>query len=130
MKERLKWRKTSTNLETNVDVGSIDSWRPPKREAAVGDLIETGSLGVGQLLVFHGFFKTGSFFPKQAFPSGEVGTLEERVLKNAFHTTQSLDHVRAVVIQVPQLAIVTLVGPPERVLLQHLEIETERRGVG
>lgn len=126
MNERLKRSTTSTNLETNVDVGSINSWRPPEREAPVGDLIETGSLGVGQLLVLHGFFKTGSFFPKQAFPSGEVGTLEESVFKNAFHTTQSLDHVRAVVIQVPQLAVMTLVGPPERILLQHLEIETER----
>lgn len=29
--------------------------RPPERETAVGNLIETGTLGVGQLLEFHRF---------------------------------------------------------------------------
>ena len=29
------------DLETNVDVGSVDCWRPPECEATIGDLIET-----------------------------------------------------------------------------------------
>ena len=36
------------------------------------------------------------------------------------NSSQSLDHVRAIVVQVPELAVVTLMRPPERVLLQHL----------
>ena len=46
------------------------------------------------------------------------------MLQNALHSPQSLDHVCAVVVEIPQLAIVSLVGPPEGVLLQNLE----RRG--
>ena len=58
--------------------------------------------------------------PEETLPGGEVGSLEESVLQDALHTSQGLDHVCAVVVQVPQLAVVTLVGPPERILLQHL----------
>ena len=42
------------------------------------------------------------------------------MLEDALHSAQCLDHVRPVVVEVPQLAVVTLVGPPEWVLLQHL----------
>ena len=58
--------------------------------------------------------------PEETLPGGEVGSLEQSVLQDALHTSQGLDHVRAVVVQVPQLAVVTLVGPPERILFQHL----------
>jgi hypothetical protein len=44
-------------LEANIDVGPVDSGRPPQSESSVGDLIQTGSLGVGQFLELHGFFK-------------------------------------------------------------------------
>lgn len=43
------------------------------------------------------------------------------MLQDALHAAQSLDHVCAVVVQVPQFAVVPLVGPPERILLQHLQ---------
>jgi hypothetical protein len=46
--------------------------------------------------------------------------LEEGVLENALHPAQRLDHVRPIVVEVPEFAVVALVGPPERVLLQHL----------
>lgn len=42
------------------------------------------------------------------------------MLQNALHSSQGLDHVRAVVVEIPQLAIMSLVGPPEGVLLQNL----------
>lgn len=42
------------------------------------------------------------------------------MLQNALHSAQSLNHVRAVVVQVPEFAVMSLVGPPERILLQHL----------
>lgn len=58
--------------------------------------------------------------PEETLPGGEVSAFEERVLQNALHATQSLDHVCAVVVQVPQFSIVSLVGPPEWILLQHL----------
>lgn len=66
--------------------------------------------------------------PEEPLPGGEVGALEERVLQDALHPTQGLDHVRAVVVQVPELPIMALVGPPEWVLLQHLGAGGERRG--
>ena len=42
------------------------------------------------------------------------------MFQDALHAAQRLDHVRAVVVQVPKFAVVPLVRPPERVLLQHL----------
>ena len=75
---------------------------------------------MGQLLVLHRLLKAGSLLPKETLPRGEVGPLEEGVFQDPFDSTQSLDHVRAVVVEVPQLPVMTLVGPPERVLLQHL----------
>lgn len=42
-----------TYLETDVDVGPVDSGRPPEREPSVRDLVETGALRVRQLLVLH-----------------------------------------------------------------------------
>jgi hypothetical protein len=42
------------------------------------------------------------------------------MLKDALHTSEGLNHISSVVVQVPQLAIVLLVGPPEGVLLQNL----------
>src|SRR5689334_22495900 len=61
-----------------------------------------------------GWALTG-LLPEETLPGGEVGALEERVLQDALHTAQRLDHVRPVVVQVPQLAVVPLVRPPERV---------------
>lgn len=59
--------------------------------------------------------------PEKPLPGREVSALEECVLQNAFHTTQGLDHVCPVVVQVPELPIMPLVCPPERVLLQNLD---------
>ena len=49
-------------------------------------------------------------------------TLEECMLKNAFHATERLDNVCAIVVEVPEFAIMALVRPPEGVLLQQLEL--------
>lgn len=59
--------------------------------------------------------------PEKPLPGREVSALEECVFQNAFHTTQGLDHVCTVVVQVPELPIMPLVCPPERVLLQNLD---------
>ena len=61
-----------------------------------------------------------SLSPEETLPGGEVGSLEEGVFQDALHAPQGLDHVCAVVVQVPELPIMTLMGPPEWVLLQHL----------
>ena len=58
--------------------------------------------------------------PEQTLPRWEVGSFEESVFEDTFNSTQGLDHVRPVVVEIPQLTIVTLVGPPERILLQYL----------
>ncbi len=70
--------------------------------------------------LLHALLKAGGLLPEQPLPCGEVGALEQGVLQNALHTPQGLDDICSVVVQVPQLAIVALVGPPEGVLLQHL----------
>jgi len=108
------------DLETDVNVGAVDGRRPPQCEATIRNLVQTGSLSVGQLLVLHRLLKAGSLFPEETFPSREVGSLEERVLENAFDSTQSLDHVSSVIVQVPELSVVTLVSPPKRVLFENL----------
>jgi hypothetical protein len=41
------------DLETNVNVGTVDRWTPPESEATVRNLVETRSLRVRQLLEFH-----------------------------------------------------------------------------
>ena len=46
-------REVELHLEPYVYVSSVDCWRPPQGEAAVGDLVEAGPLGIGQLLVLH-----------------------------------------------------------------------------
>lgn len=59
--------------------------------------------------------------PEKPLPGREVRALEECVFQNAFYTTQGLDHVCTVVVQVPEFAVMTLMCPPERVLLQNLD---------
>lgn len=107
-------------LETDIDIGSINCRRPPKGKSTVGNLVETRSLSICQFLIFHTFFEATCLLPKQALPSREVGTFEQGVFKNTLNTTQSLNHVSSIVVQVPQLTIVLLVTPPERVLFQNL----------
>ena len=46
-------RKIKLNLEADVDVGPVDRRRPPQGEATVGDLVETGPLGIRQLFELH-----------------------------------------------------------------------------
>lgn len=46
-------REIQLHLEADVDVCAIDRRRPPQREATVGNLIQTGSLRVGELLELH-----------------------------------------------------------------------------
>ena len=50
------------------------------------------------------------------FPRREVRALEKSVLEDALDAAQRLDHVRAVVVEVPQLPVMALVRPPEGVL--------------
>lgn len=45
--------KIELDLETDVDVGSVDGRGPPKGKSTVRDLVQTGSLGVGQFLELH-----------------------------------------------------------------------------
>lgn len=70
--------------------------------------------------LLHAFLKARGLLPEQPLPGGEVGALEQGVLQNALHSSQSLDDVCPVVVQVPKLAVMALMGPPEGVLLQHL----------
>lgn len=64
--------------------------------------------------------------PEETLPGGEVSAFEEGVLQDALHTTQGLDHVCPVVVQVPKFAVVSLVSPPEGILFQHL-LPNERK---
>jgi hypothetical protein len=94
--------KIQLYLESDVNIGAIDSRRPPQRKSTIRDLRQTGALCVGQLfaamkgkqkatcevqmskvkaspldnLQFHTFFKPRRLLPEKTFPSGEVGTLQ------------------------------------------------------
>ena len=83
-------------------------------------MIQTGTLGISQLLLFHRLFETGRLLPKETFPSGEISSLKERVFKDTFNTSQCFDHVGTIVVEVPQFTVVTLMSPPEGILLQDL----------
>ena len=45
------------HLKTDVDVRSIDCRRPLERETTIRNLVQTGTLGIGQFFVFHRFFE-------------------------------------------------------------------------
>lgn len=53
------------DLETNIDVGTIDGRTPPKREATIGNLVETGALCVSQLFISHRLLETRGLLPEQ-----------------------------------------------------------------
>ena len=42
------------------------------------------------------------------------------MFKNAFNTTQSLDHISTIVVEVPELSVMLLMCPPEGILFQNL----------
>lgn len=48
-------------------IGSVDSRRPPQSKSSVGDLVQTRSLGIGQLFPFHGLLKTTGLFPIEKY---------------------------------------------------------------
>ena len=48
-------------------------------------------------------------------PGREVGPFEQRMFQDTFDASQGLNHVRAVIIEIPELAVVALVRPPARV---------------
>lgn len=64
--------------------------------------------------------------PEETLPGGKVSAFKEGVLQDALHTSQGLNHVCTVVVQVPKFAIVSLVSPPEWILLQHLQSDKTR----
>ena len=65
-------------------------------------------------------FETRGSFPEKTFPGREPCRLEKGVLQNGLDTTQGLNHVGAVGIEIPQLAVVSLACPPERIALHEL----------
>ena len=110
------------DLETDVDVRAIDRRTPPEREPTVRDLVKTGPLRVRELLVPHRLLEAGRLLPEQTLPGREVRALEEGVLEDAFNTSQGGDDVNAVVVELPQLAIVTLRCPPEGIAVGSIEL--------
>jgi hypothetical protein len=79
-------RQIKLDLETDIDVGTVDDWTPLKSESTVRDLVKTGPLGVGKLLVSHRLFESRRFLPEKTLPGGEVGSFEERVLQDTLNT--------------------------------------------
>ena len=113
-------RQIQLHLESNVHIRPVNRWGPPKREPSIRNLVQPRSLSVGQLLILHALLKPGCFLPEQPLPSGEIGPFEQSMLQNTLNTTQRLDHIGSVVVQVPKLPVVTLMSPPEGILFQHL----------
>ena len=68
---------------------------------------------------FHALLKSARLLPEQSLPRWKVRSLEERVLQDSLHAPQRLNHVGPVRVEIPQLPVVTLMRPPERVHPQH-----------
>lgn len=49
-----------------------------------------------------------NLFPEKTLPRWEVSTLEKGVFENTLDTPERLDHVRAVVVEVPKFTIMAL----------------------
>merc|ERR1719238_1888942 len=77
---------------------------------------------VRELLETHRLLEAARLLPEETLPRREVRPLEERVLEDPLDASKRLDHIRPVVVEVPQLAVVALVRPPERVVARHLEL--------
>ncbi len=60
--------------------------------------------------------------PEQTFPSGESSTFEQRMFKNTLNTSKSRDHIDPVVVELPELTVVSLIGPPERIRSKAVEL--------
>ena len=103
------------DLETDVYVGTVDSRTPPERESTVRDLVQTGPLSVGELLVSHRLFETGRLLPEQTLPGREISALEQGVLQNTFNTTKSGDDINTIIVELPQFSVMALRRPPERI---------------
>lgn len=58
--------------------------------------------------------------PEETLPSREVRSLEERVLKDRLDSSKGSDDVDSVVVELPELSVVPLGRPPERVVLEEL----------
>jgi len=206
---------TNLDLETDVDVGSVDRRTPPEGESTIRNLVETGSLSVGdwreeqgsehrqlELAVFDARKDENSRFlnfiesskpeacekmkqgrsaqakrslgtrgertfsqkrPSQVGLQGndekrrrksapasrsgqaerrgisQVGSFEQRVLENSLDSSERGDNVDSVVVELPELSIMSLRCPPEGVVLEKLVLlpvgsdspslrETETRG--
>jgi len=117
-------REIKLDLETDVDIGTIDGRRPPQGESTIGNLVETRPLGICKLLELHRLLETARFFPEQTLPRRESRRLEQGMLEDRFHTTQSLNHVCSVRVQIPKFSIVSLARPPEGITL-HVLINLE-----
>jgi hypothetical protein len=132
-------RQIQLHLKTDINVRSVDCGRPPKRKTTIRNLIQTRSLSICQLFKFHTLFKTRCFFPiinkifskrqdlinekllpEKTLPSREVSTLKQSMFQNTLDTTKSLNHVRTVIIKIPQFTIVSLMSPPEGIIFQKL----------
>jgi hypothetical protein len=94
-------RQIELHLKAHVNVGSVNGWRPPKCKSTIGNLIQPGTLGVGKFLELHTFFKSTRFLPEEPFPGREVRPFEKCMLEDTLNTTQCLNHISSVVIQVP-----------------------------
>ena len=90
----------------------------------IGDLIETRALSIRELLVSHRLLKTGRLFPEKTLSRGEVRALEECVFEDTFHASWSSDDIDTIIIQLPQLAIMTLRCPPEWIAIEQNKSRT------
>ena len=101
------------DLETDIYVGTVDSWTPPERESTIGNLIQTGPLCVREFLVSHRLLETRRLLPEQTLPGREISALEKSVLQNTFNTTKGGNDIDTVIVKLPQFSVVALGCPPE-----------------
>jgi hypothetical protein len=65
-------------------------------------------------------FKSTRFLPEETLPGRECSCFEQGMLEDCFHTTQRLDDIGSVGVQIPQFSIMPLAGPPEWITFHQL----------
>ena len=51
-------RQIKLDLETDIDVGTVDSWTPPERKSTIRNLVQTGPLSIREFLISHRLLET------------------------------------------------------------------------
>lgn len=70
-----KWCLLLEEQTPGTYIGSVNGRRPPESESSVWNLVQTRSLGICQLLPFHGLLKATGLLPRKGRPSTALDSI-------------------------------------------------------